>query len=203
MSQTLLIIITTCAISIYALNEQSILGKLIMDPMLVRHGQYYRLLTSGFIHADYMHLAFNMFTLYSFGRFLEQAFFDEHGKYLFTIVYLVAIIISSIPPFIKNKDNPRYSALGASGGVSAILFSAILLNPWATLSIWFIPCPAILFGVVYLAYSYYMGKKGTDNIGHDAHLSGAVFGVLITIIIEPRVIPFFLENLKHPHFLGF
>lgn len=202
MSQTLLIVIITCAISIYALNERSVIGKLIMDPILVKHGQYYRLLTSGFIHADYMHLAFNMFTLYSFGRFAEAAFFNAHGKFLFTIVYLVAIIISSIPPFIKNRDNTRYLALGASGGVSAILFSSILLNPWAELYIWFIPCPAIIFGVAYLAYSYYMGKKGNDNIGHDAHLSGAIFGVLITIIIEPGVIPFFLENLKHPHFLG-
>ena len=90
MSQTLLIIIITAAISIYALNERSILGKLIMDPILVKHGQYYRLLTSGFIHADYFHLAFNMFTLYSFGRFTED-FFNSHGKYVFLIVYLVAM----------------------------------------------------------------------------------------------------------------
>jgi membrane associated rhomboid family serine protease len=202
MSQTLLIIIVTCAISIYALNERSVMGKLIMDPILVKHGQYYRLLASGFIHADYFHLAFNMFTLYSFGRFTEN-FFNAHGKYVFLIVYLVAIVVSSIPPFIKNRDNTRYLALGASGGVSAILFCAILLSPWSTLRIWFIPCPAIIFGVAYLAYSYYMGKRNMDGIGHDAHLSGAIFGILITIIIEPNVIPYFLENLKHPHFLGF
>jgi membrane associated rhomboid family serine protease len=202
MTQTLLIIIVTCAISIYGLNERSIIGKLIMDPILVKHGQYYRLLTSGFIHADYFHLAFNMFTLYSFGRFTED-FFNNHGKYVFLIVYLVAIVVSSIPPFIKNRDNTRYLALGASGGVSAILFAAILLSPWTTLTIWFIPCPAIIFGVVYLAYSYYMGKRNADGIGHDAHLSGAIFGILITIIIEPAIIPYFLESLKHPHFLGF
>jgi membrane associated rhomboid family serine protease len=199
MTQTLLIIIVTCAISIYALNERSILGKLIMDPILVKHGQYYRLLTSGFIHADYFHLAFNMFTLYSFGRFTED-FFNAHGKYIFLIVYLVAIVVSSIPPFIKNKDNTRYLALGASGGVSAILFAAILLSPWSTLTIWFIPCPAIIFGVIYLAYSYYMSKRNLDNIGHDAHMSGAIFGILITIIIDPRVISFFLDSLKNPHF---
>lgn len=197
MSQTLLIIIVTSAISIYALNEQSLISKLIMDPILVKSGQYYRLLTSGFIHADYQHLIFNMFTLYSFGSNMEY-FFNRHGRFTFLIVYLVAIVLSSIPAYIKNKDNSRYLALGASGGVSAILFSSILLDPWVMFV--FPPVPAIVFGVIYLAYTYYMSKRNIDNIGHDAHFTGALVGILATIILEPSVISYFFDTIMHPHF---
>lgn len=198
-SQTILIVVVTAVISIMGFSNRRIINELIMDPILINSGQYYRLLTSGFVHSDYMHLIFNMFTLYSFGTYMES-FFNIHGKFLYIIVYLVGIIVSSIPTYIKNRNNTRYLALGASGGVSAILFSSILLNPWATLGIFFIPCPAIIFGVLYLGYSWYMNKKGTDNIGHEAHFYGAIFGLAITIIIEPRVFPYFVEALKHPHF---
>lgn len=199
MSQTLLIVIVTAVISILGFSNRRIISELIMDPILVNSGQYYRLLTSGFVHSDYMHLIFNMFTLYSFGNVMES-FFNFHGRFLYIIVYLVGIIVSSVPSYIKNRNNTRYLALGASGGVSAILFSSILLQPWATLGIFFIPCPAIVFGILYLGYSWYMNKKGTDNIGHEAHFWGAIFGLAITIIIEPSVFPFFLEALQHPRF---
>lgn len=200
MTQTILIVVVTAVISIMGFSNRRLINELIMDPILIKSGQYYRLLTSGFVHSDYMHLIFNMFTLYSFGQYTELSFFNHYGKFTFTIVYLVGIIVSSIPSYIKNRNNTRYLALGASGGVSAILFSSILLNPWATLGIFFIPCPAIIFGVLYLGYSWYMNKKGTDNIGHEAHFYGAIFGLAITIIIEPSVFPYFIEALQHPHF---
>jgi membrane associated rhomboid family serine protease len=197
--QTLIIIALTCLISIPAFKNRSIINELIMYPPAINSGQYYRLLTHGFIHADFQHLLFNMFTLYFFGSALET-YFAQFGKFTFVIVYLIAIVVATLPSYFKNKNNASYMSLGASGGVSALLFAFIMLAPWATLQIWFIPCPAIIFAVGYVAYSVYMGRQNTDHVNHDAHMYGALCGVLAVIILDKNGIANFIERIQHPAF---
>lgn len=195
-SQTVIIIILTTITSITAFRNQKVYGDLIMYPPAINRGQYYRLLTSGFIHADYNHLIFNMLTLFFFGKFVESAMDSIIGKFGFLALYLGGIIISDIPSYLKNKNNSHYASLGASGGVSSVVFSFILFAPWAWFA--FPPVPAIVYGIGYLVYCIYMGKKGGDNINHDAHLWGALYGIVFTIINEPKIISYFINQLMHP-----
>ena len=195
-SQTLIIIIITCAVSIPAFSNRKILNDLIMYPPSINRGQYYRLLTSGFIHGNYQHLFFNMLTLYFFGSSIEKVMQLIAGKYSFLIMYLTAIVISSLPSYFKHRQDSYYSALGASGGVSAIVFASIIFAPWAWFQ--FPPVPAIVYGIGYLVYSAYMSKKGGDNIGHDAHFWGALFGVAFIFVAEPKMVQYFLEQIMHP-----
>jgi membrane associated rhomboid family serine protease len=152
--------------------------------------QYYRFFTCGLVHADYMHLAFNMWALYTFGRYVEQylfshpALFGASGKIFFLVLYLSSIIISAVPDYYKNRDNFGYRALGASGAVSAVIFAGIMLQPNLPISILFIPygIPGYIFGILFLALSAYLAKKGGTNIGHGAHFTGAVYGLVFTIV---------------------
>ncbi len=198
MSITLIVIAITALVSIAAFNNTSLLNKLILYPRQMNSPEeYYRFLTSGFIHADWNHLIFNMYALYMFGSQME----DFIGSpFLYIVLYLSAIIISSIPPFIKNRNNSYYRSLGASGGVSAIVFFSIYYFPWSRMGIIFIPIhiPSIIFAVLYLMYSYFMSKRGTDNIGHDAHISGALYGMLFALLIDPTHGQSFLFQLTHP-----
>ena len=196
MSQTLIIIILTAITSFLAFSNQKLYGDLIMYPPAINKGQYYRLLTSGFIHADYSHLIFNMLTLYFFGKFVEEAMGSIIGRYGFLALYLGGIIISDIPSFLKNRNNSHYASLGASGGVSSVVFAFILFAPWAWFA--FPPVPAIVYGIGYLVYCVYMGKKGGDRVNHDAHFWGALYGVVFTIINEPRIGAYFINQLMHP-----
>ena len=196
MSQTLIIIILTAITSFLAFSNQKLYGDLIMYPPAISRGQYYRLLTSGFIHADYSHLIFNMLTLYFFGKFVEEAMGSIIGRYGFLALYLGGIIISDIPSYLKNRNNSHYASLGASGGVSSVVFAFILFAPWAWFA--FPPVPAIVYGVGYLVYCVYMGKKGGDRVNHDAHFWGALYGVVFTIINEPRIGAYFINQLMHP-----
>jgi membrane associated rhomboid family serine protease len=200
MSHTLIIIIVTALISISAFNNSRIYNDLIMYPPAINRGQYYRLLTSGFIHADFMHLIFNMLTLWFFGKVLEEQYFMYFGKFTFLLFYLAAITLSDLPSYIKHKNNSSYASLGASGGVSAILFAYIILAPWSTIYLFFLPVPAIVFGVVYLVYSQYMARKGGDNINHDAHFWGAVIGVAGVLILDKDAIPRFIQLIQRPEF---
>jgi membrane associated rhomboid family serine protease len=200
MSHTLIIIIVTALISISAFNNSRIYNDLIMYPPAINRGQYYRLLTSGFIHADFMHLIFNMLTLWFFGKVLEERYFMYFGKFTFLIFYLAAITLSDLPSYIKHKNNSSYASLGASGGVSAILFAYIILAPWSTIYLFFLPVPAIVFGVVYLVYSQYMARKGGDNINHDAHFWGAVIGVAGVLLLDKEAIPRFIQLIQRPEF---
>src|SRR5258708_4204538 len=200
---TLSIIVLTCLISVTAFNNSKILDDLIFWPPAIsmRH-QYYRFITCGLIHADFMHLAFNMFTLYFFGKYLEAHYVGELDlpQYSFLILYVGAIIVANIPSYLKRRDDYNYRSLGASGGVCAILFAFILLRPWATISIIVIPVPAIIYAGLFLFYSAYMSKRGGDNVNHDAHFWGALFGVVFTIIAKPSVVSIFLNELSHPRF---
>lgn len=158
-----------------------------------RDGKWYQLLTSGFLHADGNHLLFNMITFFFFAPTMEQVL----GIPLFLTLYITGIIASSLPTLFRYRDNPNYASLGASGGVEAILFSYILLFPFNNLYLIFIPIgiPAIIFGGLFMGYSYYEAKKQRDNVNHEAHIAGAVYGVLFTIFTIPNAFLYFLRSI--------
>jgi membrane associated rhomboid family serine protease len=184
---TVMLVVITVLISLAAFNDGRFSDKLILWPARMhKPNEYYRLLSSGFIHADYAHLIFNMFTLFMMGGVVERNFIAfGMTPWLYVLMYLAGIVTASLPSFFKYKDNPYYRSLGASGGVSAVLFSSVYFAPWDKISIYFIPIWNILFAVLYLAYSVYMSRKGRSTINHDAHFWGAVFGFFFTLIIEP------------------
>ena len=197
-SLTLVIVALTVLVSWRAFNDQRLLDRLILwPPAISRHRQYERLLTHGFIHADWMHLLFNMITLWSFGTAVERAFSQMITPAGYVLFYLSAIVVSILPTYISHRRDPNYRSLGASGGVSAVLFSFILFDPWSTLIIFPIPLPipAFLFAVLYVGYSIWMDRRGRDNVNHSAHLWGAAYGVLFTVLLEPRILGHFVQTL--------
>lgn len=202
-SFTVSIIILTSIISVLSFNNARLRDALIFWPPAIsmRH-QYYRFLTCGLIHADLMHLAFNMFSLFVFGKALENYYMGVLGlQHLYYIVlYITAIIVANIPTYIKRREDYNYRSLGASGGVCAVIFAFILIDPWVPIYLYFIKMPAILYAVLFLGFTIYMSRRGGDNVNHDAHLWGAVYGVVFTIAARPSVVTDFLEQLKHPHF---
>jgi membrane associated rhomboid family serine protease len=199
MSTTLILIAITCAVSFTAFGNPKMIDALILWPPAVkRNNDYYRLLSYGFVHADFTHLLFNMFTLYFFGRAMENFYNAELGDFGFALFYVLGLLASILPTYLKHRDDAGYRSLGASGAVSAVLFAFILLRPWAMIYVYFIPIPAILYAGVYVFYSIYMDKRGGDNINHSAHLWGAAYGVAFTVAMEPRVIGYFLGALVHP-----
>jgi len=207
---TIALIAANVIVSLMAFNNQDILSKAIMWPYGVkRHNQYYRFVTSGFIHAYYMHLFFNMFTLYFFGRAVESIFTIAGlgGKVAFLALYFLGLIASDIPTFLKHRNNYNYHCLGASGAVSAVVFAAIVFNPWAPIYIFAaLPVASVIYAVLYIAYCVTMSRRGGDNINHDAHLWGALFGLGFTITLiaamRPELFDFILEQLKHPRLFG-
>jgi len=199
-SITIIIIAITALISIAAFSNESLSNKLILYPRQMNSPEeYYRFLTSGFIHADWNHLIFNMYSLYLFGMIAEQLI---GNSVLFIVLYLSGIIVSSIYPFVKNRNNSYYRALGASGGVSSVIFFFIYYFPWAGMGIIFIPVhiPAILFAGLYLLYSIVMSKRGRDNVGHDAHIGGSLYGMFFAFLIDPSHGARFLDSMLHPQF---
>ena len=199
---TLGLIAVTALVSWLAFKDRRLVDRLILWPPAVsqRH-QYWRLASYGLLHADLSHLLFNMITLFFFGRLIEQVMVQLTGSWLtYPLFYLTALVVSILPSYLKNQKNPNYLSLGASGAVSAVLFAFILLAPWATIGVFFIPMPAIVFAVLYIAYSIWMDKRGGDNINHGAHLAGAAYGVLFLVVMDAGVIGHFLEELSHPSF---
>ena len=198
---TFFLIGITCLVSWMAFNNRKLMDRLILwPPAIDRHRQYDRLVTYGFIHADIWHLFFNMFTLFFFGRQIEGWMAAQKGPWVFPLFYFSALVVSILPTYLKHQKDPNYRSLGASGAVSAVLFAFILLAPWATIGVFFIPMPAIVFAVLYIAYSIWMDKRGGDNINHGAHLAGAAYGVLFLVVMDAGVIGHFLEELSHPSF---
>jgi membrane associated rhomboid family serine protease len=199
---TYIIIGITVLVSFLAWSRRELLGKLIFNPYLVHtRGQYQRFLTSGFVHQDHAHLLFNMLTFYFFGLAVESRFteiFGDNGTIYFVALYLMAIVVSEIPTYFKNKNDPRYNSLGASGGVAAIVFALILFEPLKNFYLYFaIPIPGVILGVGYIIYSIYQGRKMSDNVNHDAHLYGALFGLLFCIVLYPQALPDFLNQIIH------
>ncbi len=198
---TLYIVLLTCIVSILAFQSKELMEKLIFNPYKVnKYGQWYRLLSSGFIHADWMHLLFNMYVCYNFGKIVEQQYdfaFEDKGWYYYILLYLGGIVLSILPTYKRHKDNYSYNALGASGAVSAIVFVYIIFEPTAKLSLMFlpIPLPAWIFGLLYMAFEIYMDKRGGSNINHNAHLWGALFGIIFTLALKPLLITLFIQNV--------
>ena len=202
-NQTIIIIAVTCLVTYLAWQNKQLMERLIFWSPAIKEGQYERFVTHGFIHADGMHLLFNMFTFYFFGSFLEPFYRQFFGGAGFVIFYLAAIVVAMLPSYFKHKNDSNYMSLGASGAVSAVLFAFILFAPWELLYLFgAIPVPAILFAVVYVWYSIHAHKKANDNVNHSAHLYGGLFGVIMTIILEPRVINVFFKQLLNPSWLG-
>jgi membrane associated rhomboid family serine protease len=186
---TLVILMLTCVISFIAFSNDNITENLIFyPPAITNNNQWYRFVTCGFIHADFMHLAFNMYTFYLFGGIVEPAFveiFGDTGKALYTVCYILALIVCLLPTYLQHRNNYHYRSLGASGAVSAIIFVGIVLFPTMGMRIFPIPIniPAFIFGPLYLVVSAYLAKKGRGNINHSAHIWGAVFGIVYLVIV--------------------
>lgn len=198
-SPTLVILVLTIVASIYAWNNKTIYSKWMMNPYKVhKNDQYYRLITSGFIHGDWIHLAFNMFAFYSFGRVLEYhlAGYTGNAYHLYFYgIYLAAMVVSDLPTYFKYRDNENYNSLGASGAVAAIIFACIMLAPLSYIYVYFIKMPGFIFGFLYLGYSYYSSKNSPGMINHDAHFYGALFGVVSILIIEPSAATLFFGQI--------
>lgn len=195
----------TVLISIMAFNQPEVFSKLQLNPYQVYHRkEWYRLITHGFVHVDWMHLIVNMYVLYAFGQHVENLFSNlQDSGYLkyyqlwYSGFYVSAIVMSSLLSVARHKDNYLYNSVGASGAVSAVLFFFIFFAPYSKLSLFFlVPIPGILFGVAYLIYSQYMSRKGGDNINHDAHFIGAVYGFVFPLIIKFSLITYFIQEIK-------
>jgi membrane associated rhomboid family serine protease len=195
-SITCIIILINVIISLVAFRDQDAFYKLCFWPERVWHDrEWIRILSGGFLHANMTHLFFNMFSLFFFGPFVEDSFMSEFGSAghtAFIIFYVAAIVFANIPDLLEHKNDQNYRAVGASGAVSAVIFASILYNPVTTIYVFFFPVTAYLFGVLFLAYSAYMSRRQMDNIGHLAHFSGAVFGIIFPLIFQPTL---FMECL--------
>ncbi|HER09320.1 MAG TPA: rhomboid family intramembrane serine protease [Bacteroides sp.] len=203
---TLIIVIVTSLFSIAAFRYRSLLYRFDLSPYrLVRQKEYYRIFTHAFLHTDYMHLIINMLVFYSFGTAIERIFgeLQEDGiifsaAFYYILLYLVSIVLSSLSTVVRYRSEERYSAVGASGAVSAILFTYIFFAPLQKIYFYAVlPIPGIVFGVLYLLYSSYMSRRNKDHINHAAHFWGAVVGFLFPLILEPGMFRVFLDNLLH------
>ena len=198
----------TCLVSIILMQNRQGKALLLLHPVTIRkQHQWYRFLTSGFVHADMVHLAVNMFVLWSFGNAIERFYFPtflgDFTAQKFMLLYFGGIVAASVPDYVRHNKNPGYAALGASGGVSAVVFAAILFEPWQNLYLYgVIAIPQILAGAAYLYYSWYQDKRAGDNIAHMAHFSGAVWGFAATALMNPDLLVRFIQKaLQGPSWL--
>ena len=207
---TLLLMAANIIISLIGFYNKPFMNKGLMWPYgIKRKGQYYRLISSGFLHADWMHLIFNMFTFYFFGQNVEIIFKIAFpmGEVWYLLLYFTGMVIADIPSYIKHQDDSSYRSLGASGAVAAVVFAAIVFNPWSQLQLYgIISLAATLFAVLYIIFCVYMSKQNADNINHDAHLWGAIYGLIFTLVIilifRADIFPYILEDLKNPTLTG-
>jgi membrane associated rhomboid family serine protease len=207
---TFILIALNVIYSIIGFSNSTLVNKTIMWPYGVkRQQQYYRFITSGFLHADWMHLFFNMFTLYFFGRNLELIFnyYALGGKLAYLALYIGGLVISDLPSYFKHRDDANYHSLGASGAVSAVVFATIVFSPWSSIYLYgAFKISAALYAILFIVYCVYMGKQNRDNINHDAHLWGALFGMIFTLclisVMQPSLFGQVLEELKKPSLFG-
>jgi len=193
MSLVLIIIGITVLISFSVDSKPELKEKLLFMPYRIKHnGEYHRMISSIFIHADINHLAFNMLSLYFLGNLFEQQMIQVYGVQLgsvsFILLYLLGGVVAEIYPFFRHQDDYSYRSLGASGAVSAVIFAAIFWNPTMNLYLFFIPLPipAYIFGPIYLAFEYFSMRRGTSNIAHDTHIGGAIFGIMYVLLLNPN-----------------
>jgi len=204
LSITLIIIIITVGVSLLANSKPELCAKLLFNPyQVVYRKEWYRIFTHALVHdrQNIFHLFFNMYVLYSFGSALESMLGSAVGSlslFYYLMIYVGGVFVATVPALIKHKDNYGYNSVGASGAVSAILFSTIVFVPFSGgIGIIFLPIsiPPLVFGVLYIAYEMYMEKRGGTNIAHDAHIWGALFGFLITLLFVPGALTNFIGQL--------
>ena len=199
-------LLPTVIISIIAFRNVEVFDKLKFNPAHIQHSkEWYRFFSYGVIHADYMHLIINMYVLYSFGKLIIydfQSIFGSLSNLYFTLLYIPALAISVIPSYLKNKENIFYNSVGASGAVSAVVYTSIVLNPTLPMGLIFIPIqlPAWVFGVLYLIYTIVMSKKTQTRVGHSAHLWGALYGMFFILLIEPKIYVWFFNQILETKF---
>ena len=201
---TKIISIVVFLVSIQAFNNPAFFEKYKHSPYRVYHyKEYYRLVTSGFLHGSWVHLLVNLFVFWQFGDFVENYIFyavfgNTVGAVLYALLVLLAIVAGNIPSTLKYKNNPNYGSIGLSGAVSAILFSYVLVNPWSKIYLYaIIPIYTIVAAVLYLIYSQWASKNSRDNIDHSAHFYGAIFGLVYTIAVYPKILSYFINTLIH------
>jgi membrane associated rhomboid family serine protease len=206
---TVMLIVLNAIISIIGFTNETFLNKFIGWPYYEKHNkEYYRLLSSGFLHADWMHLIFNMFTLFSFGRLVEPTYAAAGlgGSVGYVALYILGLLFANIPDYVKRNNNDAYRSLGASGAVSAVVFAAIVFYPWSKIYIYGIGISAALYAVLYVVYCIYMSKQNSGNINHGAHLWGSIFGLVFTFaligILNPALFPRVIEEIQKFNFLG-
>jgi len=189
-----IILLFTVITSLYAFSNPQVYGKFMLHPYSVSRGErVYSIFTSGLIHKDMGHLLMNMFSYYFFAFTLER----QMGSMQFAILYIASLALSDLSTILKHKEHFWYNSLGASGAVSAVVFSYILFSPTSTFYVFFaIPINAVIFGVLYLVYSAYAAKQ-SSNINHDAHFYGALAGIIITIIFNPWIVGHFFSQLMN------
>jgi membrane associated rhomboid family serine protease len=201
---TILLIIITGLVSVMAFYNETLFSQLQFNAYQIYHRkEWYRLITHGFVHANWWHLFINMFVLYFFGTNTEQYLKSLAAQNIikyptldFSILYFVSIVFASSISLYKNRDNHWYNSVGASGAVAAVMFFSIFFNPWEKLYLYgVIGIPGILFAVLYIIYSQYMSRRGGDNINHDAHLLGALFGFFFPMFLNPGLIHYFVHQL--------
>jgi membrane associated rhomboid family serine protease len=198
---TYIILAITVITSIMAMDNSSLKSKLMFNAYMIHdRKEWYRFLSHGLIHADWFHLIFNMLSFYMFGKAVESYYseiFGVKGILFYLLLYVGGLIMSSLYSYEKNKHNAYYNALGASGAVSAVIYAFIFLNPLARITLMFIPIPmpAYLFGFIFLGIEYYLSKRGNTGIAHDAHFWGAVYGLVLTLVLRPSLLASFIEQI--------
>ncbi|MEI7422046.1 MAG: rhomboid family intramembrane serine protease [Prolixibacteraceae bacterium] len=202
-SITIMLVVIISLTSILAFSNREVIKQFEFNAFKIYHKkQYHRLLSHVLVHANWEHLLVNMIVLWSFGGVVEhyyEMYFGGYSTYYYLILFVGSAIFSSLWALIKQRNNVYYSAVGASGAVSAVLFSAIFFNPWENIYFFgVLPMPGIIFGLLYLYYSFYMSRKKLDNIGHDAHFLGAVIGFCMPMIIRPSLFWDFVNLLFSP-----
>jgi membrane associated rhomboid family serine protease len=204
---TIILIILTCLISILAFNNHELFSRFQFNAYQIFHRkEWYRLISHGFIHANWWHLFVNMFVLYFFGSnseaYLKSLAFNGIIRYptlIYLVLYLLSMVFASSISLFKHKDDIWYNSVGASGAVSALLFFSIFFDPWQTIGVYFIPMPGIIFAVLYVIYSHYMSRRGGDNIAHEAHLLGAIFGFVFPLFLNFELYKVFVNQLLALH----
>lgn len=220
LSITNIIIGINVILSVIAFQNRDFMSKMLFNPYQVVHRkEYYRVITHAFIHANFIHLFFNMYVLYSFGNLIESIFVNpelfarlfpdlkfwgiSNGYLFYLLLYFGGILFAVLPAIKKHNNDPGYNSLGASGAVSAVVIAFILLMPTVPLRLLFVPIdiPAFILGAAYLGYEYYMSRRGGTGIAHDAHFWGAIYGLVLLLILRPSFGLYFIQQIGQ--FFGF
>jgi membrane associated rhomboid family serine protease len=192
--------------SVYCFNDKNAMHKYLFHPYSIyKYKEHYRFLTHAFIHGDFFHLLFNCLALYSFGTALEEYYFpqifgEKLGKLYYILLFTGGIYAASFTEYFRNKNNPSYSSLGASGAISSVIFCYILMNPMSTIAFFFFPMKGWIAGILLLGISSYLIRRKktsdyTDNISHESHFWGAIFGVAFIVILKPAVLKYFIAQV--------